>query len=88
VEYGRISLDSTQSEELFFGVGSRTRFLTGIFSIKTVIGIYLMRGIHFTDAAKFNEQLTEAGYEPLAHRQLEDFRYSNTQNYYMEQRFL
>lgn len=61
-----ISFDNTQSGA-FFRVGAGLSLPDRNFFYKDAgIGIYVVKGLHFTDAANFNEQLTEAGYEPLS----------------------
>jgi hypothetical protein len=61
-----ISFDNTQSGA-FFRIGAGLSLPDRNFFYKDAgIGIYLIKGIHFTDATRLNEQLTEAGYEPLS----------------------
>ncbi len=61
-----VSFDNTQSGA-FFRVGAGLSLPDRNFFYKDAgIGIYLLRGIHFTDANKLNEQLEKAGYEPLS----------------------
>jgi len=61
-----VSFDNTQSGA-FFRIGAGISLPDRNFFYKDAgIGIYLIRGIHFTDASRFNEQLESAGYEPLS----------------------
>jgi hypothetical protein len=61
-----ISFDNTQSGA-FLRIGAGLSLPDRNFFYKDAgIGIYLIKGVHFTDATRLNEQLTEAGYEPLS----------------------
>ncbi len=67
-ELNGISFDNAQSGA-FLRVGAGISIPDRNFFYKDAgIGIYLIRGIHFTDAEDFNKELVKAGYTPLEGR--------------------